>query len=119
MPSRAPMVTTPVPPTPGTRMLYERSITGVAGSGMSASIFSKDSVAVWGLRTLAPSAVTKLGQKPFRQEQSLLHEDWLMRRLLPIGVSTGSTERQFDFTPQSPQPSHTASLMKTRRSGSG
>lgn len=42
-----------------------------------------------------------------------------MRRLRPSGVSTGSTDRQFDCTPQSPQPSQTASLMKARSAGSG
>ena len=29
----------------------------------------------------------------------------------PNSVSTGCTDRQLDFTPQSPQPSHTRSLM--------
>ena len=37
-----------------------------------------------------------------------------MCRLRPQSVSTGMTDRQFDATPQSPQPSHTISLMKTR-----
>ena len=43
-----------------------------------------------------------------------------MRVLRPNSVSRGCTDRQFDFTPQSPQPSHTASLMTTRvrRTGS-
>ncbi|MNY26324.1 hypothetical protein D3C86_1601650 [compost metagenome] len=72
-----------------------------------------------GLRTWAPSAVTKDGQKPFRHEKSLLHDDWLIWRLVPSSVSSGSTDRQFDLTEQSPQPSHTASLMKARRAGSG
>ena len=35
------------------------------------------------------------------------------------GVSTGWMATQFDLTPQSPQPSQTSSLMKTRRFGSG
>ena len=48
----------------------------------------------------------------------MLHEDWLMRRLVPGSVSSGSTDRQLDLTEQSPQPSHTASLMKARRAGS-
>ena len=63
--------------------------------------------------------MTKLGQKPLRQEKSLLHEDWLMRRLRPNSVSSGSTERQFDFSLQSPQPSHTISLITARTAGSG
>ena len=33
-------------------------------------------------------------------------------------VSTGATDTQFDLMPQSPQPSHTSSLMNTRRAGS-
>ena len=36
---------------------------------------------------------------------------WLIRVLRPNSVSTGSTERQLDFSPQSPQPSQTRSLM--------
>src|SRR3977135_3435734 len=69
--------------------------------------------------TLAPCTVTKLGQKPLRQEKSLLQADWSMARLVPSSVSSGSTATQFDLTPQSPQPSHTAGLMNTRLSGSG
>ena len=42
-----------------------------------------------------------------------------MVRLRPNSVSSGCTETQFDFTPQSPQPSQTSSLMMTRLSGSG
>ena len=69
--------------------------------------------------TPPPSTVTKLGQKPFRQEKSLLQDDWSMARLGPNSVSTGVTLRQFDCTEQSPQPSHTAWLMNTRLAGSG
>ena len=49
----------------------------------------------------------------------MLHEDWLMTRFLPNSVSSGSTERQFDLTLQSPQPSDTLSLMTARTAGSG
>ena len=49
----------------------------------------------------------------------MLQEVWLMRRLRPNSVSTGSIEMQFDWTLQSPQPSQTSSLMTTRWSGSG
>ena len=63
--------------------------------------------------------MTKLGQNPFTQEKSLLQELWLILRLVPYGVSSGSTDRQFDATEQSPQPSQTAGLMKARRAGSG
>src|SRR4051795_8469645 len=66
-----------------------------------------------------PSTVTKLGQKPFTQEKSLLQELWSMARLRPNSVSSGTTERQFDLTLQSPQPSHTRSLITTRLAGSG
>jgi len=68
---------------------------------------------------LAPYTVTNDGQKPFTQEKSLLQLDWSMVRLRPHSVSSGCTETQFDLTPQSPQPSHTSSLMITRLSGSG
>ncbi|TIV80922.1 MAG: hypothetical protein E5V93_08225 [Mesorhizobium sp.] len=49
----------------------------------------------------------------------MLQLDWSMRRLRPNSVSTGWIETQLDCTPQSPQPSQTRSLMKTRLSGSG
>jgi len=65
-----------------------------------------------------PSTVTKLGQKPLVQEKSLLQVLWLMVRLRPNSVSSGSTLRQLLCTLQSPQPSHTASLMTTRLAGS-
>ncbi|CKT53824.1 Uncharacterised protein [Mycobacterium tuberculosis] len=65
-----------------------------------------------------PSTVTKLGQKPFRQLMSLLQLLWLMVRLRPNSVSSGSTLRQLLCTLQSPQPSHTSSLMTTRLAGS-
>ena len=67
----------------------------------------------------APCTVTNDGQKPRTQEKSLLQLDWSMVRLRPHSVSSGCTETQFDFTPQSPQPSQTSSLMMTRLSGSG
>jgi hypothetical protein len=47
----------------------------------------------------------------------LLQLLWLMRRLRPKGVSTGSIDRQFDCTEQSPQPSQTSSLMTTVSAG--
>ena len=49
----------------------------------------------------------------------MLQVDWLILRFLPYSVSSGSTERQFDLTLQSPQPSHTMSLITTRLAGSG
>ncbi len=44
----------------------------------------------------------------------MLQVVWSMRVLRPNSVSTGCTDRQLLLTPQSPQPSHTASLMMTR-----
>jgi len=41
-----------------------------------------------------------------------------MRVLRPNSVCTGSTDMQLDFSPQSPQPSHTRSLMTTTSAGS-
>ncbi len=63
--------------------------------------------------------MTNDGQNPFRHEKSLLQLDWSMVRLRPHSVSSGCTDTQFDFTPQSPQPSQTSSLISTRLSGSG
>ena len=42
-----------------------------------------------------------------------------MVRLRPNSVSTEATDMQFDLLLQSPQPSHTRSLMTTRVAGSG
>ena len=119
MPSSAPMVMTPVPPMPVTRILNAPSSAGIAGSGTSAN--SADGSAAWrsALRRLPPCTVTKLGQKPSMQEKSLLQFDWSILRLRPSSVSSGCTETQLEATEQSPQPSHTRSLMKMRLAGSG
>src|SRR6266481_3266773 len=93
-------------------------MSGSVGSGSGGKPSSARSPAARFLR-LPPSTVTKLGQKPLRQEKSLLQLDWSIARLRPNSVSTGTTERQFDCVEQSPQPSQTASLMKTRLGGSG
>ena len=116
MPSSAPMVTTPVPPMPVTRMLYGSAAPGTTGSGRREK--SRAS-AFFGRRSAPPSTVTNDGQNPLTQEKSLLHDDWSIVRLRPNSVSTGATDTQFDCTPQSPQPSHTSSLMTTRCAGSG
>ena len=115
IPSNAPTVTTPVPPTPVITMLWVPLMVGSVGSGK----VGKTSSAFSGFFTCAPSSVTKLGQKPLRQEKSLLQEDWSISRLRPSTVSSGRMETQFDCTPQSPQPSQTSGLMNTRLSGSG
>src|SRR5262245_44142092 len=105
MPSSAPIVTTPVPPMPVTRMLYGSALLASVGSG---SDEKSAAAALGGLRRVPPSTVTNDGQKPFTQEQSLLHDDWSIARLRPNSVSTGTTDTQLDCTPQSPQPSHTS-----------
>ena len=48
----------------------------------------------------------------------MLQFDWSILRLRPNSVSTGVTDMQLDWSEQSPQPSHTRSLMKTRFGGS-
>ena len=112
------MVITPVPPTPVTMTSYGLSSAGSEGSGSSGnSAPSRDTPAP--LRRLPPRTVTKLGQNPSTQEKSLLQDDWSIARLRPNSVSSGTTATQFDFTPQSPHPSHTAGLMKARSGGSG
>ena len=57
------------------------------------------------------------GQSPARHEKSRLQEDWLIAVLRPNSVATGWTDRQLDFAPQSPHPSHTRSLINTRLAG--
>ena len=120
-PSTALIVTTPVPPTPVTSIEYGPVRSGCLGSGRLDDNCSKSPLpaAPFDFFTLAPCSVTKLGQKPSRHEKSLLQEDWSIARLRPSSVSSGMTDTQFDFLPQSPQPSQTAGLMKTRLSGSG
>src|SRR5437867_768932 len=117
-----PIVTTPVPPIPVTRMPNGLAVVGNIGDGKlatgPAAAFGAAATFA-GFFNLPPSTVTKLGQNPVTQEKSLLHEDWLIWRLRPNSVSSGSTDRQFDCTLQSPQPSHTASLITARLAGSG
>jgi hypothetical protein len=89
----------------------------LGGSGRSpASAFAP--LGGGGRRRTAPSTVTKLGQKPFRQVKSLLQVDRLILRFRPKGVSFGSTLRQLDSTEQSPHPSQTSALMNAKRLGS-
>ena len=111
------MVTTPVPPIPVTVMPNGPSSTGRTGSGSAGNGLA--SAVGEGFLSLPPLTLTKLGQKPLRQEKSLLQPDWSIRRLRPSSVSTGWMATQFDCLPQSPQPSQTSSLMTTRSSGSG
>ena len=108
---RAPIVTTPVPPTPVTSRSKGLSSAGRTGEGREAARAAASKADVVSARRVAPSTVTKLGQKPSRQEKSLLQVERLILRLRPKGVSFGSTLRQFDATEQSPQPSQTRSLI--------
>ncbi len=116
MASTAATVVTPVPPTPVNSTFHGSERLGVSGIGRPAS---SNSGRGWSCQAGSPSwIVTKLGQKPRKQERSVLQVDWLMRRLRPSSVSTGSTDRQLDLIEQSPQPSQTSVLMTTRvRSG--
>src|SRR5512135_199743 len=113
-----PMVITPVPPMPVTRTPYGRSNAGICGSA-SGKFSPLGAAEDLPFLSRPPSTVTKLGQKPFTQEKSLLQVDWLILRLRPYSVSSGSTDRQFDLTLQSPQPSQTISLITARLAGSG
>src|SRR5690606_15128475 len=81
-------VTTPVPPTPVISRSYGAASGGRSGAGRSAASAAISTSTAAFLRRTAPSSVTKEGQKPPRQEKSLLQDDWLMRRLLPNSVST-------------------------------
>ena len=110
-----PIVTTPVPPTPVMRMSQSAGAAG-SRSGRAASRAGSTPAAVF--LGFAPSSITKEGQNPSTQEKSLLQFDWSIRRFSPSGVSSGRTERQFDCTEQSPQPSQTAGLMTGRCVGS-
>ncbi|MCY1372692.1 hypothetical protein D9M69_599190 [compost metagenome] len=71
------------------------------------------------MRGFTPSTVTKLGQKPLMHDSSALHALWSTLRFRPRSVCFGRRAVQFDCSPQSPQPSHTASLMNTRRAAGG
>ena len=66
MPSSAPMVTTPVPPTPVMRMFHgcDRSL---ANGGLGRLFRRSAAATLLPLRGLPPCTVTKLGQKPSTQ----------------------------------------------------
>ena len=65
MPSSAPIVTTPVPPMPVTRMPYGSVVCAGVGSGRREKSAAS---AFCGLRSEPPSTVTKLGQNPLTHE---------------------------------------------------
>src|ERR1700756_3119829 len=89
---------------------------GSDAKGSSCPTFNCGRLALAGV---PPCTDTNDGQKPFRQEKSLLQLLWSMVRLRPSSVSSGLTDTQLLFSEQSPQPSQTASLMNTRLAGSG
>src|SRR5207342_904365 len=111
-------VTTPVPPTPVMRM-FHGSARSDLNAGIGSDAKSTPAPLPFFFFSPPPCTVTKLGQKPVTQLKSLLQLLWSISRLRPNSVSSGSTDTQFDFTPQSPQPSHTAGLISTRLAGSG
>ena len=117
--STADTVTIPVPPMPVSRSENPRPASMSARSGSGRSAPPRDgAVATRSVR--APgTTVTNAGQSPCRQEKSKLHVDWSIWVLRPNSVSTGWTDRQLDFLPQSPHPSQMRSLITTRRSGVG
>ena len=119
MPSSWLTVTTPVPPIPGMRTITSSAGTMRVGTSRARSSTATSWPAVRERFFLDGTTETNDGHSPRRQLSSLLHEPWLIRVLRPNSVSTGSTDRQFDFTPQSPQPSQTLSLMAMRREASG
>ena len=68
MPSSWPIVMTPVPPTPATTMPQAVSATGSTGSGSGGPRCGSCEASRCGFFGVPPVTVTKLGQKPFRQE---------------------------------------------------
>ena len=64
--------------------------------------------------SLAGLTVMNAGQSPFRQLASTLQLAWSITVLRPNSVSVECSDRQFDFTPQSPQASQTRSSIITR-----
>ena len=110
-------VRTPVPPMPVTSTFQGRSRSGLSGS--DSTISTSPVTSTVGFLSPAPVTVTKLGQNPSRQLKSLLQAFWSICRFSPSSVFFGITDRQLDFVLQSPQPSQTAGLMKTRVSLSG
>ena len=73
MPSSAPRVMTPMPPTPVISRFHGCAVAGSLGIGKSGQFSPSTTGAA--LRSRPPSTVTKLGQKPLRQEKSWLHAD--------------------------------------------
>ncbi len=82
--------------------------TGCGSAAANAASRAAQCGSAAGARGRRRRSVTKLGQKPFRQDRSTLHAVGLMRRLRPSAVSTGSIAMQPDWVEQSPQFSQTS-----------
>src|SRR5690348_10793527 len=104
----APEVTMPPPPMPANNARHGLVVDAINGCFRSAES-SPSRACQCGSASGAcggPATVTKLGQKPFRQDRSTLQLVGLIRRLRPSDVSTGSIAMQLDCLEQSPQFSH-------------
>jgi hypothetical protein len=117
MPIRAPMVTTPVPPTPVTRMPQGSPVVG-SGLGQGGEAAARP---LQGLALAQPAA---LDGDEARAEAVHAGVVLVAGRLVDGALAPELGFHRQDghavgLLPQSPQPSHTASLMKTRRAGSG
>ena len=120
MPSTWLTVITPVPPMPERRTVKASagtSGTGVGQPGAGVAASRRPSAAPAWRASASTVTVANAGQSPCRHDMSKLQLVWWMRVLRPYAVSTGCTDRQLLLSPQSPQPSHTRSLMTTRKSG--
>src|SRR6185437_4555895 len=114
-----PDVTTPPPPIPANNPDQALTPAGSIGARSPAAISASRScqcASASGARG-GPATVTKLGQNPFRHDRSTLQLVGLIRRLRPSAVSIGSIAMQLDCTEQSPQFSHTSSLITTLCTG--
>ena len=121
----AEMVTTPVPPTPVT---IDRSRAWSSAGQRRLGHGLQACAATLRLRAWSPLALAQLSavdrdearaEALRRRRSPCCRPTGRSRACVPSSVSSGTTATQFDFLPQSPQPSQTASLMNTRLSGSG
>src|SRR6056297_2227820 len=113
-------VTTPVPPIPARRTVnVSGSTIGALGSATAGGVDRSGRSAGSCADRSGTVTVAKEGQSPSRNETSKLQLPWWIRVLRPYGVSIGCTDRQLLLSPQSPQPSHTRSLITTRNPGVG
>ena len=100
MPSSWPIVTTPVPPTPvDQRCRTAASVDGSAGSGTARRSASGRGRSAPLLRLLQLAAFDRdeARAEAVHARVVLVAGDWLIWRLRPNSVSSGSTDRQFDL----------------------